>query len=91
MLLVESRCGMQGSKSLSKRKREVDAEAQGEREARQLRREMRMRGHVVRCLEPLPSQQIAPLVSPDWTCMQHISVLHATDSCPTRLHSAALS
>ena len=31
---------MQGSKSLSKRKREVDAEEQGEREARQLRREM---------------------------------------------------
>ncbi len=46
---------MQGSKSLSKRKREVDAEEQGEREARQLRREMRMRGHVVRCLQPLPS------------------------------------
>ena len=43
---------MQGSKSLSKRKREVDAEEQGEREARQLRREMRMRGHVVRCPPP---------------------------------------
>ena len=51
-LLAESRCGMQGSKSLSKRKREVDAEEQVEREARQLRREMRMRGHVVRLLTP---------------------------------------
>ena len=39
---------MQGSKSLLKRKREVDAEEQAERDARQLRREMRMRGHVVR-------------------------------------------
>ena len=39
---------MQGSKSLLKRKREVDAEEQVERDARQLRREMRMRGHVVR-------------------------------------------
>ena len=76
-LLAESQCGMQGSKSLSKRKREVDAEEQGEREARQLRREMRMRGHVVRCLQSLPTQQIAPLVSPHWTCMQHISVVHA--------------
>ena len=77
---------MQGSKSLSKRKREVDAEEQGEREARQLRREMRMRGHVVRCLQPLPSQLTAPLVSPHWTCMQHISVVHAAPSCPARLH-----
>ena len=55
MLLAESQYGMQGSKSLSKRKREVDAEEQGEREARQLRREMRMRGHVVRCLQHLTS------------------------------------
>ncbi len=37
----------QGSKSLSKRKREVETEEQVERDARQLRREMRMRGHVV--------------------------------------------
>ena len=51
-LLAESRCDMQGSKSLSKRKREVDAEEQVGREARQLRREMRMRGHVVRLLLP---------------------------------------
>ena len=49
-LLAESRCGMQGSKSLSKRKREVDAEEQVGREARQLRRDMRMRGHAVRLL-----------------------------------------
>jgi hypothetical protein len=39
---------MQGSKSLLKRKREVDAEEKVVRDARQLRREMRMRGHVVR-------------------------------------------
>ena len=38
----------QGSKSLSKRKQEVETEEQVERDARQLRREMRMRGHVVR-------------------------------------------
>ncbi|CAL5220524.1 g2556 [Coccomyxa viridis] len=37
---------LQGSKSLSKRKREVETEEQVERDARQLRREMRMRGHV---------------------------------------------
>ncbi len=41
---------VQGSKSLLKRKREADAEERVERDARQLRREMRMRGHVVRYL-----------------------------------------
>lgn len=45
--LLNASIHAQGSRSLSKRKREVETEEQVEREARQLRREMRMRGHVV--------------------------------------------
>ena len=46
----------QGSKSLSKRKREVESEEQVERDARQLRRDMRQRGHVVRTQHEILSQ-----------------------------------